>query len=359
MLKLKPEFVFEPAFCSLPFTKLILNSWGEVSMCCHQLAQLGKLDDKIDIMDLWNSPVAKDIRDNILKNKLHPVCTSWNSCPFIVKEKIAGPVMMYKNVSHPTYLEICLPDQHCNVGGNKPTDKNPACIMCRRNFGIPQQEDMTEFLCSKAKSIMPYLRNLCVLGIAEPFWKDAIFKIYDLLEFQNHKDHIQFVTNTNGICLNDRMANRFFEKTNYSELSWSLDSATPITHEKIRRLDTFDLVVKNLKNWIKTRDSYGGVASHKVTIYNNINLLNVHEMTMMVEMVFELGVDKIIMLPTYDQAGSVLLGELLLCEKNVNIFKKCSEAAWKRAQELGVNLQYSKSFDILPPDVDYPLVQLS
>ena len=359
-VKIKPDPEVQHhalTFCSLPFNKIILNSWGEVSMCCHQLTQLGKLDKDTNLLEIWRSPLAKEIRDRCLEGALHPVCTSWNSCPYIVKEKVMGEAVVNKKCFYPRHLEICLPDKHCNIGGERPNEDNPACIMCRRNFDIPEQEDITQFLCEKSRCIMPYLNQLSVLGIAEPFWKGAAFNIMDYLNWDSDKDHIQFTTNTNGTCLNEKTAHRFFERVMYSDLAWSLDSATPETHMKIRRLDAFDLVVKNLKRWVKLRDDYGGKASHKVCIYNNINLLNVHEMTMMVDLAVDIGVDKMIMLPTYDQAGVVQLGELLMCEKNINVFKKAAERARERAEMLEFDLEYSKRFDVVPPPMQQ-LVQL-
>lgn len=349
---------FAHTFCSLPFNKIILNSWGEVSMCCHQLTQLGKLTKDTNLLDIWRSPLAKQIRDETLNGKLHSVCTSWNSCPYIAKQRISGDARVNKKCYYPRHLEICLPDKHCNIGGENPGPDHPACIMCRRNFNVPEQDDITEFLCEKSRCLMPYLTQLSVLGIAEPFWKDATFKIMDSLNWDSDKDHIQFTTNTNGICLNDKTAKKFFERVLYSDLSWSLDAATPETHIKIRRLDALDVVVRNLKNWIKLREDYGGKKNHKVCIYNNINLLNVHEMTQMVELAYHIGVDRMIMLPTYDQAGVVQLGELLMCEKNLSVFKRESERARERADFLGFDLEYSKRFDVLPPPMTQ-LVQLS
>jgi hypothetical protein len=353
MIKLQPDEAahseLRNTFCSLPYTKLILNSWGEVSMCCHQLRQLGKLTPDTNILDIWNSPLAKEIRATMDKGNLHPVCTSWNSCPFIVKERQMFPHKMYRNAAYPVYLEICLPDKHCNVGGENPSDDNPACIMCRRNFHVPDQPDLTEFLAEKAKPLMPYLRYLCVLGIAEPFWKDATFKIFEKLEFERYKHQIEFTTNTNGILLNEKVARRFFEATTMSDISWSLDSASAETHQKIRRLNAFNLVTENLRRWIKLRNEYGGPSKHKVCIYNNINMLNIHEMTRMVELAKEWGVDHMIMLPTYDQSGVVKLGELMLCQKNVKFFKKASEDAMAKAKEIGLDLRYSKRFDVVPP----------
>ena len=162
-------------------------------------------------------------------SNLQPACTSWNSIPFIKKKKKMFPHKRYIGSIYPMYLEICLPDKHCNVGGEVPNENNPACIMCRRNFNIPSQPDITEFLCEKAKPLMPHLKYLCVLGIAEPFWKDAVFKIFDKLEFYRYKNRIEFTTNTNGICLNEKVTKKFFESVEMSDLSWSFDSATPVT----------------------------------------------------------------------------------------------------------------------------------
>ena len=365
MLHLK-EYLFEhrQTFCSLPHTKIIFNSWGEVSMCCHQLTQIGKIDENTNILDIWNSELAKQIRQTTESGELHPVCKSWNSCPFTVKEKNMFPHKMYKNSIYPMYLEICLPDKHCNVGGETPTVDNPACLMCRRNFDIPQQPDLTELMCKKAVDLMPYLKYLCVLGIAEPFWKDAVFNIFDKLQFYRYKDQIEFTTNTNGTCFNDNTIKKFFEATTMSDIAWSIDGASAYTHRKLRRLNTYDLVVKNLKHWIELRDKYGGKTKHKVCIYNNINMINVHEMTAMVNMAYEIGVEKMIMLPTYDQTGVVSLGDLILNDKNIHVFKKHSEAAMKRATELNFNLIYSKRFDVAPPsmgvsEIPVELVQLS
>ena len=318
-------------------------------MCCHQVTQLGRLDENVEVLDLWNSPVAKEIRQDTFAGQLHPVCASWNSCPYQTKEKIVGPIRMYRRAAYPSHLEISLPDTHCNIGGNSPTDKNPACIMCRRNFQVTHSPDITRFLCRKARPIMPYLTSLCVLGIAEPFWKDAVFDVFDWVEFYRYRHQVVFTTNTNGTCLNEKTATRFFKAVDFSDISWSLDAATPETFRKIRRLNAFDKIVDNLRKWVRLRKEHGGHSLHRVSIYNNINLLNVHEMTHMVEMAADIGVDSMIMLPTYDQAGVVDLGELVLGPKNVNTFAESAESAMDRARQLGLDLQYSKPFDQLPP----------
>lgn len=347
MLKIVPyDREQHASFCSLPYTKLILNSYGEVSMCCHQNIQLGKITPETNLLDIWNSPLAKEIRAESDAGRMHKVCCSSGTCPYLTKGLFPYSFQIAQNLSHPLYLEICLPDKHCNVGGETPTRENPACLMCKRNFYVPHQEDITDLLCEKAKPLMPHLRTLCVLGIAEPFWKDAVFNIFEKLDFQQHRNHIEFYTHTNGICLNEKMAHRFLQTTLSSNLAWSIDAATASTHKKIRRLDTYDLVVKNLKQWLEIARGYG--AGHHSYIYNNINILNVHEMTAMVEMAVEAGVTQMVMLPTYNQSGLTPLGDLLINEKNVHVFRQNSQNAMQRAHELGLNLHYSHSFEAVP-----------
>ena len=71
-------------------------------------------------------------------------------------------------------------------------------------------------------------------------------------------------------------------------------------------------------------------------------------MTQMVEMAVDIGVDSMVMLPTYEQDGIVQLGEMVLCDKNVGMFKEASEKAMARADELGMNLLYQNRFDKVP-----------
>lgn len=320
-------------------------------MCCYQLTQLGNVLGGKSVKEIWDSKLAQDIRKHTNENKLHPVCTSWNTCPYLVTERVPMEFDMHPDHSYPTYLEICLPNTHCNIGGENPTPDNPACIMCCRSHDYKKQPSITDILCERAKSIMPYLNYLCVLGVAEPFWKDAVFKVFEKIEFSKYKHRITFTTNTNAICLVERTISRFFDEVVKSDISFSIDAASPETYKKIRRADAYHLLMKNIQTFMDYRDKNGGSKNHKVIIWNNINMLNVNEMVEMVEAAYELGVGRMTMLPTHDQCGRVDLGDLLLNKDNVHVFRENAEAAKKRADDLGVLLHYAKPFDIVPPPV--------
>lgn len=350
-------------FCVLPLGKLILNPYGDVTMCCHQVTMLGSLAKGENLLDVWRSQLVKNMQKVTMEGKLHPVCTSWNSCPYIVKPKKMFTTRQYRRFFYPTGLEICLPDKHCNIGGENPSEDSPACIMCRRNFMkvTSEDKDYTDLFCEQAKPLMPWLKLLMVLGTAEPFWKDALFKIYEKLEFHRYKHRITFNTNTNGTCLNDRTTRRFFEETQWSDIQFSFDAATPETYKKIRRLNAFDTIVKNARNYVKVREEYGGKARHKVVLWNNINMLNVGEMSMMVDQAADIGFDEIVMLPTYDLSGIVQLGDLMMNHKNIHIFREAAQKAREQAKKAGISLTYLKSFDEAPPPLEavQNLVQLT
>ena len=339
-----PERTWHQAFCELPFTKLIVNAWGDVCMCCHHPGnyQLGNIRNYKDLIDIWNLPVAKEIREVTLQGRFHQHCAAAPDCPIQFREKTPYNFLAYKDFKHPTHLEVDLPDKHCNIGGEDPTTGTPACIMCIRRHRFPKdQEDITDMICEKSKSLMPYLTKFSVLGVAEPFWKDALFNIFEKVNFSRYKENIEFDTNHNVTCFGDKTQNRFLKEVQYSSLQFSIDAATPETYKKIRVLDAYDLIISNLKLWMTKRT----FPHHKVTIWNNINMLNVYEMTRMVEVASELRVDRILMLPTHSQNGKINIGNLMLGPNNYHIFKNESDKAAARARELGIVLELPVPFD--------------
>ena len=333
------------AFCALPSTKLIVDEHGNATMCCHQNTPLGNIF-RHDVLDLWRGKLAEEIRHKTAHGDLHPVCRSWNTCPYLNHVRPPKRFEAYARRQWPTHLEICLPVSHCNIGGENPNPDNPACIMCIRNHDFERHPPLTDQICHSTKHLMPYLRELTVLGIAEPFWKDEVFRVFDMMGFADHADHVKFSTNTNGTCWSDSVLDRFFSEVRTSAMSVSIDAATADTFIKIRRLDAYDLICRNIRKFLAMRASR---ETHYLAIYNNINLLNVHELVMMVEMAADLGVDELHLLPTHDQMGRVELGEILLSDKNVKLFRKHMDLARNRATELQVNLTVGNFFDRPPP----------
>ena len=330
------------AFCALPFTKLLVNAWGDVYMCCHHpgKSKLGNVKHD-NLLSLWRSEKAKFTRDQTKNGNLAPICDKAPNCPFQLKEKV--PYQFPMNIDFPREIEIDLPDKHCNIGGENPTP-DTACIMCVRSHSFnSNQPDITNLICEQTCPLMPYIKKFCVLGIAEPFWKDAVFDVFEKVNYKKYKDNILFETNHNVTCFGANTQSRFLDEVTYSNLQFSLDAATPETYIKIRRLDAYDLCIKNLKLWLSVR-----TAKHKVTIWNNINMLNLHEMTKMVQTAIDLGVDSVRMLPTQNQNNLVNLGDLTINQKNVDLFEKHSCDAMELAKLHKMDLRYVQSFNVAP-----------
>jgi MoaA/NifB/PqqE/SkfB family radical SAM enzyme len=332
-----------------------VNVNGDVTMCCYQTTYLGNVL-RSSIEEIWNSQLANEIRQATKENWLHWACTGWGGCPYLGK-KLEPTETATFNPRMPMSLELDLPTSHCNIGGTNPNDKNPACIMCPRNAKKVQETeiimlDQTELIVEKLKPLVPYIKTFSVLGVAEPFWKDLLFKIFDQMDFRNHKNHIFFWTYTNGSCCSEERMKRFLDYTNSSLIQVSVDAATPETYVKIRRRNFFDLIKKNLIAYNKMRGP-----GHILKICNNINTINVHEMPMMVEYAKEVGADCILFNPTHDAGIVAEIRPYLVTKHNLLRFVKYRNLAEEKAKEIGIKFEMLREFEQIV-GVPTELVQL-
>jgi MoaA/NifB/PqqE/SkfB family radical SAM enzyme len=326
MLFVTQNHVLQHAFCPFPFNTLILDSQGHTYMCCNQSVSLGDINN--DILDIWRGSLAGDIRAVTRKGWLHPACSATKTCPFYLYDKPLMEFAMHANAAYPLHLHICLPNVHCNI--------SPPCIMCRRNFVDNHEPYLIDQLCDKAMPIMPYLMSLRIDGTAEPFWKHIIFDILSKVHYEQNR-HVEIRASTNGTCVDPTTSQIFFERVDHSDVFWSLDAATPDTYKKIRSLDIFDQVIDNLRYYNRTRDR----DKHKLTIYNNINTLNVGEMVQMLEQAKEVGADGIVFIPTTCYSG---IGKLpILLSKNGFVLKTIRRVI-SRAKEMQFPVEIASTF---------------
>lgn len=264
-------------FCELPFSRLKVTSEGSVTMCCFQERKcLGNILES-SLENIWNSDLANEIRRVTAEGKLHSSCQV-ESCPYFHASSVRNEKEVW-HFQYPTDWEIDLPSQHCNIGGETPTDKNPACLMCERHLRYVPQEDRLKEVCEKLKPYIQYVRSIHIQGIAEAFWKDLIFDVLDWLGVEEHKNHICISTTTNGTIFHEARRRRWL-KYPTSVLTWSIDAATPETYELIRRVPMYHRIVDNLMAYARERTH----PWQALRIHNNINLLNIKEVEDMVEL---------------------------------------------------------------------------
>jgi MoaA/NifB/PqqE/SkfB family radical SAM enzyme len=327
------------AFCSRPFKRLKFTPEGDVTFCCFQERKcLGNIL-KTDLKDIWFSPLADAVRRETLQNNLHRTCKI-HSCPFF-HNKVQIPEEFFAK-SFPSEFEIDLPSQHCNIGGENPNIKNPACIMCERHLRNAKdfyQEDKLEEVCRKLRPYMQHIKWLHIQGVAEPFWKDRIFDILEYLDLKNNKEKIYISTTTNGTLMNERHRKMFLEYPN-STIVWSLDAGSREIYKVIRRVDMYNVILNNLKNFIKEKRF-----SNRVHIHNNINVINIEDVDKMMLTAHDLGVDQIDFNATYG------IPSICVNKENVGIFKEAQIRIMALSRKLNVFTTFMRNLtlDLVAP----------
>lgn len=334
-------------WCQLPFERVKITSSGEVNFCCHMgLNYLGNILEK-PFEDIWFGNEAENIRDELRRgSKFHHMCDT-NEC---ISKYVPIEFRMRKYqvlaTGYPFHIELDLHGSHCNFGGKKPTPET-ACIMCPRSRPdfckhLEVSPDRTMEIVQRIKHIMPYIREINVLGIAEPFWQGKIFDVLEGFGIKRYKNISVFAT-SNASVFDAEARAKFAEITNASKLDFSIDAATPETFLKIRRQKSFNKVCENVKAWCKERPS----DKHYVSIHNNINMINIHEVPDMVRLSKKLGVDLLKLIPTHEcSVPTQTLIDIMVNTENAQAFHDAEAEAIRVSEEIGQPLTVTRPLSL-------------
>lgn len=338
------------SYCDLPFTRLKIDDDGSYQSCCHQSIYYGNfIKDNITLEEAMESTILRDIRVAVLNSKLHTHCIN-TQCPMYYKDLTNKP----HNVSllkYPKQIELSLPSTWCNIGGLKPTP-DTACIMCPRSskhymsrYADGTVIDNTDKLLEIIKPAMPYLQTFTVLGIAEPFYKGRIFDVFDKLEYKKYKDNIYFWTFCNGSLFGDQNQDRYLnEYVNRGNIGFSIDASTPETYQKIRRLDYYKTITRNLEKYFNKVNNFSEKRDWSFTTYN-INKINLHEMEDMVRFSHNIGANRTEFSLTYTSDLGMALNKDLLCnENNWQEFWEMQQRVEQLAKELNYKVDFYVPF---------------
>lgn len=322
-------------FCEYPFKRCRITCEGQVSMCCfHRSGSIGNLvENTFD--EIWHGEIAEEIRRDTIAGKLHSLC-KMPGCPHMTNTLVPH---LFSYNEYPTTLEIDLPNTHCNVGGYKPSEKRPACIMCERSDpNFVKEVDLMDLVLPKIKHVMPNVWQLHIQGIAEPFWHGQIYKILEHIGFEEHKDRIQLTTTTNGILFRKENRRRWLETVPNSVVVFSIDASTPDTFYQIRgQMDVFELIIKHLHEYAQERDA----DNQWVKVHNNINTMNVQEVVGMVQIAKSAGVDVVEFNPTSGFKTEILANRL-----NAKLFKRAQLEIIEEATRIGQKVEFIRPLDL-------------
>jgi len=340
------------SYCNLPFIRLKIDDDGRYQSCCHQTTYYGNLlEDGVTLEEAMKSTVLKDVRVSTLNNKLHSTCNN-TICPMYYKDLSNKPHEVEISI-YPKQIELSLPSTWCNIGGLTPT-RDTACIMCPRSSPNHMSRyldgtigDNTDKLLEIIKPAIPHLETFTVLGIAEPFYKGRIFDVFDKLEFKKYKDNIMFWTFCNGSLFGDQNQEKYInEYVTWSRIGFSIDASTPETYQKIRRLDYYKTITRNLENYFNKVNKFSTKRDWSFTAYN-INEINLHEMEDMVRFSHNVGANRIEFSLTYDNemGMGMALNKKLLCNKdNWQKFWEMQQRVEQLAKELNFQVDFYVPF---------------
>jgi MoaA/NifB/PqqE/SkfB family radical SAM enzyme len=287
--------------------------------------------------------LARETRYQTSCGELHETCAI-DGCPFYHRrDDLKNSAVPAPFTRYPIDIELDLPMQHCNIGGEDPKS-GTACIMCERSLFYERQEDRVDEICERLKPYAKHFRFLHVQGVAESFWKDRIFDVVEKIGVDVNTCRI--TTYTNGTILGGARLDRWLRYP-WTCTTFSIDAATPETFKKIRIWDAYDRIIANMMEFSRRRSPY-----QNLQIHNTINLINIDEVVGMVEVAAKVKADLITFNPTHNLHG------MIVSQENVHLFDKAQKQIKKAAAKLNVNLDFTRDFR-LDFKVEPDLVQIS
>ncbi len=256
--------------CSKPFTKIEIDSYGDVYTCCPCYIKYNKIGNIWDknvktIEDIWNSKEAKEFRRKILNN-------DYSLCNLDICREIS--LEENKNFSDtpplPEYVMLAY-DKECNI----------QCITCRDKK--IKNSLKQNFIHNKILSIMlPLLQNaklITISGSGEAFYSRHSRLLIKKLTKTNKTT--KFNIYTNGLLFNEANLKQLNLINRIENVCVSVHALEPELYKKIMVGSNLDVVLKNL-NYISTLYRTGQIKS--ATINSVISNMNYTEIPKLIEL---------------------------------------------------------------------------
>jgi MoaA/NifB/PqqE/SkfB family radical SAM enzyme len=145
---------------------------------------------------------------------------------------------------------------------------------------VPPAGPMTLKLVKQLVSKMPYLNNVCVMGLCEPFLNPECSEILKYLKSQDF--FVSFTTNGTIPLVGERLESLSF----VDDLAFSIDTADPETFTYLRGGAKLHVVMENLKRVLNWKRELGLGKDDKPTVYINavITSANFLQIPQLIEM---------------------------------------------------------------------------
>lgn len=241
MIDAKIKAVKTGQLCSVPFTSLVLEADGTISVCRMKGGNkpVGHIE-KTSILEAWNGPEIKKWRQDFLSSEFKicsdELCHRKCNQSAVTDEILSLTDFSIEQSGPPLRLGLNLNGQ-CNL-------TCPMCSVWTKPSGFynnPKYRKMIE-------EIIPHIKEVEFLS-GEPFIQKDTYEYIDLISATNPDCLWNITTNTQW-QLNDFIKNKL-NKIKFRKLIISLDSLNEATFAKIRKGGTLQRSLDTIRDLIK------------------------------------------------------------------------------------------------------------
>lgn len=240
--------------CTRPFGWFEVHPDGSVFLCCPAWLKrsIGNLLLQ-PVEEIWNGPVAQEIRKSILNGSFHN-CRR-NRCPHLLNR--TEPISTVTQVTDekteaalatkssllaylPRHLNLCF-DHSCNL----------ACPSCRKQILQAEGEDLDragQINDILLKELIPTAHSITLSGFGDPFGSATYLALLRQLNQHDFPQLQQLRLHTNGQLLTEKRWQGLPElQALVSEIEISIDAATEQTYRLNRPGGDFSRLLRNLE----------------------------------------------------------------------------------------------------------------
>lgn len=254
-------------FCIVPFTNLIFNPGGRISVCRQKGTDhsIGHLNQE-SLVQIWNNKYIQSWRQELLSGKVK-IC-----------DKEQKREACHLSASNYHFFDEVFPkiDQELKllkITANFNGHCNLQCTMChiwKMENGYYDKED---FWNNSEKDFFPFIKEIELLS-GEPFIQKDTYKLIDKVSNVNSDCQWAFTTNAHW-SLNSAVK-KYLDKIHVKNIIISVDSLEPQKFEEIRKggsLQKLQKTVDDLVEYEKERVAQGktplGLTIHFTAMRNN------------------------------------------------------------------------------------------
>lgn len=225
------------------------------------------------------------------------------------------------------------------------------------------EEDYTPF--ERYQFLLDYAHFIYLNISGEPLMTKRFWELLDYVDASDNNPEL--FTITNGILLDEKAANRIVD-SKFQSIYISMDGASKLTYKRLRGGD-FDVWYKNVKYLSKRRTDMG--KDLEIVLQHTVSREALEETKRAIEIAEELGVNKIVIRPLYEEIAGKENWRVPMDEDREyfymqqmtsfypNLTKKIMEEAREFARDKKVIVDISDRFDanenLDREDIPYPI----